>query len=227
MCKYIRIHTYWSATAYTETLRAHTSRVDTFLFAPLIYSHSMAGQIYRALENLCLLWFPRKQALVMHHVFRPKTFSTAAITVRVLMRSSRRCSNLMSAVNANTFKNYELVSNNWNRTFTTAQKQDQPVDNEQQTFEDLFKASKFVDMLDPVGKIVDGKIIAVDGPNLYIDFGCKFHGVAIRPHRFSERYIKGARVKVLIKDLEVGMHFLGSNTDTSLLEASIEIVGLL
>jgi len=95
------------------------------------------------------------------------------------------------------------------------------------TFEDLFKTSKFVEVFDPVGKIVDGKIIAVDGPNLYIDFGGKFHAVAIRPNRYSEKYIKGARVKVLIKDLEVGMHFLGSSTDTSSLEASVELIGLL
>ena len=119
--------------------------------------------------------------------------------------------------------------------FTTVQRQtadssdghDVNAKSKEVTFEELFKTSKFVDMLDPAGKFVDGKIIAVDGPNLYIDFGSKFHGVAIKPHRFSDRYVKGARVKVLIKDLEVGMHFLGSNTDTSLLEASIEIVGLL
>lgn len=135
-------------------------------------------------------------------------------------------------------KDNRLVGTNWNRTFTTAQKQhdrsgdnsdgnEEVVKDKQVTFQELFKTSKFVNMLDPVGKVVDGRIIAVDGPNLYIDFGGKFHGVAIRPHRFSDRYIKGARVKVLIKDLEIGMHFLGSNTDTSLLEASIEIVGLL
>lgn len=140
-------------------------------------------------------------------------------------------------------KNNESVGINYNRTFTTMQKQHQQavsvnnnVDgkdineeakNEGVTFEELFKKSRFVDMLDPVGKVVDGRIIAVDGPNLYIDFGGKFHGVAIRPHKFSERYVKGVQVKVLIKDLEIGMHFLGSNTDTSLLEASIEIVGLL
>lgn len=126
-----------------------------------------------------------------------------------------------------------MVSTNWNRMFTTGQTADNSgghnvnANSKEVTFEELFKMSKFVDMLDPVGKFVDGKIIAVDGPNLYIDFGSKFHDVAIKPHRFSDRYVKGARVKVLIKDLEVGMHFLGSNTDTSLQEASIEIVGLL
>ena len=129
------------------------------------------------------------------------------------------------------------MSINWNRTFATEHKRNhqiiavnnniEDVKSENVTFEELFKKSKFVDMFDPVGKIVDGKIIAADGPNLYIDFGTKFHAVAVRPNRFSERYVKGARVKVLIKDLEVGMHFLGSNVDTSSLEASVELIGLL
>lgn len=169
----------------------------------------------------------------MYHVFGLKIFSTAAVTTRMLLRSSRSCMKLVNVFNTRMHKNSGLVSINWNRTYTTVRKQYEEAvavngkDNNEVTFEKLFKTSKFVDMLDPVGKIVDGKIIAVDGPNLYIDFGGKFHGVGIKPHRFSERYIKGARVKVLIKDLEVGMHFLGSNTDTSLLEASIEIVGLL
>ena len=163
-------------------------------------------------------------------------FSTAAVTTRTIVGSSKRCHQLLNSFNVNTYTNNRLVSFNWNRRFTIVQRQYQQaadVNNEQEsndkhvTFETLFKASKYVDMLDPVGKVVDGRIIAVDGPNLYIDFGSKFHGVAIKPYRFSERYVKGTRVKVLIKDLEVGMHFLGSNTDTSLLESSIEIVGLL
>ena len=96
----------------------------------------------------------------------------------------------------------------------------------ERTFKDLFEASKFVDMGNPVGKVVDGKIIATVGDKLYIDFGGKFHGVVEKPTEKADRYIKGARVNVLIKDLEIGMHFLGSNKDTSLLEASIDLVGL-
>ena len=163
------------------------------------------------------------------------------MNTRALLRSSRRFYKLLTIHNVDVLKN-GMVSINWNRRFTTVQKQyeqtitadgsDGHSENGETkskvvTFEELFETSKFVDILDPVGKFVDGKIIAVDGPNLYIDFGGKFHGIAIKPHKFSDRYIKGARVKVLIKDLEVSMHFLGSNTDTSLLEASIEIVGLL
>lgn len=173
----------------------------------------------------------------MHHVFWLKMLSTVRAcnsNARVFLQpTSERCFKLLKVWNKNV--NNVVVRTNWNRTFTSAVHK-QGVDglhgnkragNEEVTFEELFKVSKFVDMLDPVGKIVDGKIIAVDGPNLYVDFGGKFHGVAIRPRRFGERYVKGTRVKVLIKDLEIGMHFLGSNMDTSLLEASIEIVGLL
>lgn len=170
----------------------------------------------------------------MYHVFRLKTFSTAVVNTRSLIRSNKRLFVLLNACNVDTHKNNGMVSINWNRTLTTDHEQTVPSDglngkdtnSKQVTFEELFKSSRFVDMLDPVGKLVDGKIIAVDGPNLYIDFGGKFHGVAIRPHKHGNRYVKGAQVKVLIKDLEVGMHFLGSNTDTSLLEASVEIVGL-
>ena len=165
-------------------------------------------------------------------------FSAAVVNTRVLVGSSRKyLRSLNNKVYGGTYMNNGMMSINWNTMFTTVREEqtvtvdDRSVNgvatSKEVTFEQLFKASKFVDMLDPVGKIVDGKIIAVDGPNLYVDFGGKFHGVAIKPYKFSERYSKGARVKVLINDLEVGMHFLGSNTDTSLLEASIEIVGLL
>lgn len=103
---------------------------------------------------------------------------------------------------------------------------DNNVPNNKETFQDLFEASKFVNMVDPVGKIVDGRIIAVDGDKLYVDFGGKFHGVVERPKVKANKYIKGVKVKVLIKDMEIGMHFLGSNKDTSLLEAGIDLVGL-
>ncbi|XP_065907860.1 small ribosomal subunit protein bS1m-like [Dysidea avara] len=108
----------------------------------------------------------------------------------------------------------------------TANNSTNDIASKEKTFKDMFEASKFVNMIDPVGKIVDGKIIAVDGNKLYIDFGGKFHGVVERPVKKASGYIKGVKVNVLIKDLEIGMHFLGSNRDTSLLEASIELVGL-
>ena len=77
----------------------------------------------------------------------------------------------------------------------------------ERTFKDLLEASKFVDMGNPVGKIVDGKIIANVGDKLYIDFGGKFHGVVEKPTEKADRYIKGARVNVLIKDLERTHHY--------------------
>ena len=82
-------------------------------------------------------------------------------------------------------------------------------------------------MVDPVGKIVEGEVIAVTAEHLYIDFGFKFHGVVNKPQASPEEYTKGTRVAVLVKDLEVTEHFLGSSRHTSMLEADIELKGKL
>lgn len=94
------------------------------------------------------------------------------------------------------------------------------------SFESMFKNSKLVGVLDPVGKNVEGEIIAVTGDNLYVDFGCKFHAVVKKPKENSEGYTEGAKVVLLLKDLEMTMHPLGSSRDISLLEAEAELCGL-
>ena len=95
------------------------------------------------------------------------------------------------------------------------------------SFKSLLENSKFVEMVDPVGKIVEGEVIAVTAEHLYIDFGFKFHGVVDKPKASPEEYTKGTRVAVLVKDLEVTEHFLGSSRHTSMLEADIELKGKL
>jgi len=119
-----------------------------------------------------------------------------------------------------------IVCVKWSRHIASINLLQTAANNKERTFKDLFKTSKFVGMVNPVGKIVDGRIIATVDDKLYVDFGGKFHGVVDRPTDSADRYVKGAKVDVLINDLEIGMHFLGSNKDTSLLEASIELVGL-
>lgn len=95
-----------------------------------------------------------------------------------------------------------------------------------QSFASLFESSKFARILNPVDKKVEGEVMAVIGDKLYIDFGCKFHAVVRRPEENAESFVEGAKVVVLVKDLEMSMHPLGSSKDLSLLEAEAKLCGL-
>ena len=94
------------------------------------------------------------------------------------------------------------------------------------SFAYLFENSKFAQVLNPVGRKFKGEVITVVGSDLYIDFGWKFHAVVRRPEGQEAMYAEGTKVVVLLKDLEMTLHPLGSSRDISLLEAEVELCGL-
>ncbi|CAG2108241.1 unnamed protein product [Medioppia subpectinata] len=93
-------------------------------------------------------------------------------------------------------------------------------------FPTLLRHSTFIQMGDPEGKVVIGRIDDVVDEDLYVDFGFKFNGVCKRPKSNQSQYVRGAKVKVRINDLELSDRFLGSSIDMTLLEADITLMGI-
>lgn len=99
-------------------------------------------------------------------------------------------------------------------------------EDEEESFKKLLDSSRFIQCIDPVGKVVEADIIAVVGEKLYVDFGSKFHAVVPLPEEDRECYRVGTKVLARVKDLEMTDHFLGDKRHLSLLEAEAELVGL-
>ncbi|XP_071942152.1 small ribosomal subunit protein bS1m-like [Antedon mediterranea] len=95
-----------------------------------------------------------------------------------------------------------------------------------QSFATLFRNSAFVNLGNIKGQIVIGKIFHIVEDDLYIDFGGKLHCVCERPSENASKYVRGARVRLLLKDFEMAEHFIGAKQDLTLLEADAQLLGL-
>ncbi|XP_051162558.1 28S ribosomal protein S28, mitochondrial [Leptopilina boulardi] len=95
------------------------------------------------------------------------------------------------------------------------------------SFATLLRHSKLIDIGDPNGKIVKGKVVHVVDNDLHIDFGWKFNCVCRRPSQNASDYVRGSIVRLKIKELELSTRFLGSTKDLTILEADCILLGLL
>jgi len=95
-----------------------------------------------------------------------------------------------------------------------------------ESFTKLLKKSPLVQMGDPQGKIIEGRIVHVVNDDLYIDFGLKFNCVCPRPNKNGQAYTLGKKVRLIVHDLELSTRFLGAKTDLTILEADCTLIGL-
>ncbi|KAF2904012.1 hypothetical protein ILUMI_02183 [Ignelater luminosus] len=130
------------------------------------------------------------------------------------------------STNENDTSSEKVQSGGYAKAFAKFETLSEEPKQENQTFASLLCNSKFIDLGDPEGKVVQGKIFHVVEDDLYIDFGWKFHCVCPRPKKQASSYIRGAKVRLLIRDLELSSRFLGYEKDLTLLEADCVLLGL-
>ncbi|XP_057369441.1 small ribosomal subunit protein bS1m-like [Daphnia carinata] len=93
-------------------------------------------------------------------------------------------------------------------------------------FATLLRHSKLMQLGDPQGKVVEGKIARVVGNDLYIDFGWKFECVCPKPLKNERDYVRGSKVRLRLQSLELSTKFLGATKEITLREADAVLVGV-
>lgn len=99
-------------------------------------------------------------------------------------------------------------------------------DDKPASFASMLRQSKFIAVGKPAGRVVVGTIFETLNDDLYIDFGGKFHCVCKAPRTNTDKYVRGAKVKIRLHDLEMSSHFLGAERNITLLEADATLIGL-
>ncbi|CAJ0931231.1 unnamed protein product, partial [Mesorhabditis belari] len=96
-----------------------------------------------------------------------------------------------------------------------------------QSFPQLLRNSKLMQLGNFDGCLVVGKIVHRVTDDLYIDVGLKFNAVCKAPALNGELYTIGSRVLLRLHDYELSERFLGSKKDLTLLEADGTLLRLL
>lgn len=94
------------------------------------------------------------------------------------------------------------------------------------TFATLLRQSKFITSGDFRNSNIVGKVFHTTQNDLYVDVGMKFHAVVKKPQENSKLYVRGSMVKLRLIDYEITDRFIGTDKETSLLEADAVLLGL-